>query len=176
MHPFTRVPMPSLDGQPTASGHFLFTACPGTLDVPAADVLADLKTQGCRGLISLTPQSELDSLGVARLGEEIQAAGLAWLPLPVADDAPPGEAFEAAWLQHGNAIASRLQAGETLAIHCRGGSGRTGMIAAAIMVAMGTSPQLAKETVQTARPKALQHPEQLAWFEAWAARQTPPTA
>ena len=81
--------------------------------------------------------------------------GLAWFQLPVEDDCAPEAPFAAAFASHKTALLARLAAGQTLAIHCRGGSGRTGLMAAILLLEAGYAPTQVKSLVQGLRPKAL---------------------
>lgn len=57
-----------------------------------------------------------------------------------------------------------LGQGGTLAIHCKGGSGRTGLIAARLLVDRGLPRDQAVAMIQSLRPKAIQHPAHVAWL------------
>ena len=81
--------------------------------------------------------------------------GLAWFHLPVEDDCAPEAPFAAAFASHKADLLARLAAGQTLAIHCRGGSGRTGLMAAILLLESGYPPAEVKALVQGLRPKAL---------------------
>ncbi|MNY19373.1 hypothetical protein D3C86_1528040 [compost metagenome] len=71
------------------------------------------------------------------------------------DDCAPEAPFAAAFASHKTALLARLAAGQTLAIHCRGGSGRTGLMAAILLLEAGYAPTQVKTLVQGLRPKAL---------------------
>lgn len=58
------------------------------------------------------------------------------------------------------APAAARRRGETATIHCRGGLGRTGMLAAQILVEGGTKPQEAIDCVRGARPGSIETPEE----------------
>ncbi len=51
-----------------------------------------------------------------------------------------------------------LVEGKNIAIHCKGGSGRTGLIAAQLLIECGVPFRAAINEVQALRPRALQHP------------------
>jgi ADP-ribosyl-[dinitrogen reductase] hydrolase len=53
-----------------------------------------------------------------------------------------------------------LQTGGSVLIHCRGGLGRTGTIAARLLVELGWQPRAAIEAVRGARPGAIETPQQ----------------
>ena len=50
--------------------------------------------------------------------------------------------------------------GESVVVHCRGGLGRTGLVAARLLVELGESPVSALVRVRAARPGAVETVEQ----------------
>ncbi len=61
-----------------------------------------------------------------------------------------------------------MSAGDTVIVHCRGGLGRSGTIAACCLVARGRSPGEAIAIVRAARPGAVEVREQEAFVERFA--------
>jgi len=57
-----------------------------------------------------------------------------------------------------------LRQGQKVAIHCKGGSGRTGLVAAQILLELGLDKIEAKQRVQALRPYALTLAQHLAYF------------
>ena len=148
----------------------IFTPCPGTRQVSLDEALTTLKEAGATAVITAMPDTELAENQVTDMGPRCAHHGLDWFHLPVADDSAPVDDFERVWAAQQDAIQTRLQAGERIAIHCKGGSGRTGLIAAVLLTSMGLSLVRAKAQVQALRPKALQHPVHAAWISDFAAR------
>lgn len=147
----------------------IFTPCPGTRDTSVSDALTELKQAGASALITVMPSTELKDNGADQLPEECAAMGIEWFHLPVADEQAPGPDFDAAWSQHKERISALLASGQQVAIHCKGGSGRTGLIAGQLLIASGVSLQAATEKVQSIRPKALQQPAHVAHLQQFAA-------
>lgn len=147
-HPYDALPLP--DG-----GQLIFTPCPGTKGVELAASLEQLHQAGAQAVISLTSNDELAKLGVPDLPDAIARAGMRWFQLPIEDDAAPGSEFEQAWATHRDAVMSLVSQHRTIAIHCRGGSGRTGLMAALILREMGMDGTRADALVKGLRPKAL---------------------
>lgn len=162
-HPYDQLSLPGL------AGKLLFTPSPGTRDTSLDEALTTLKQAGASAIITLMPHSELASNGAEQIAERCQALNLAWFHLPVADEQVPQEDFEQAWPAASQLILERLQAGQAIAIHCKGGSGRTGLIAARLLIAAGLPRSEAIALVQTLRPKAIQHPAHRAWIEQFDA-------
>jgi len=136
-------------------GGLILTPCPGTKGVPPGVALVQLKAVGAGAVITLMPEDEMASNAVANLGELCAAAGLQWFHLPIADDQLPGADFAAAWEAQRSAVHQLLDTGGRIAIHCKGGSGRTGLMAAQILIERGRSKDEARAAFKALRPKAL---------------------
>ena len=162
-HPYDRLSIPGIQGK------LIFTPCPGTKDSSLVDSLATLKHAGASAVISLMPASELAANGAEDIGKQCQVQDMAWFHLPVADEQVPLEDFGQGWKASKQSILERLNAGQDIAIHCKGGSGRTGLIAARIMIEAGIPRADAIALVQALRPKAIQHPANLNWITQFGA-------
>lgn len=149
---------------PQRPGHLIFTPCPGTRDARLSEALATLKDAGANALITLMPDAELAANDASDLSAVCSEFGLEWLHLPIADEHVPLADFDAAWARHREDIAALLDSNATLSIHCKGGSGRTGLIAARILIELGVERETAVRNVQALRPKALQHPAHAGWL------------
>lgn len=164
-HPFDLLP---LDSQ--AAAGLIFTPCPGTKGTSIAAALTTLQQAGATAVISLNPMSELESLQVADLGAQVNAHGLQWFHCPIEDDHAPLADFAIAWQQAGPRVHQLLDAGKTVAIHCKGGSGRTGLMAAQILLERGQAAESVKQSVQNLRPYALSLPAHQEYFIQLAKR------
>jgi hypothetical protein len=147
------------------------TFCPGKHDPYAMtgawsrDLAADLEviaSWGARLVLTLVEPGELSALKVPHLGQEVQRLGIEWRHLPIADHSIPGVDFEAAWPAHSRDIRGLLALQSNVLVHCKGGLGRAGMIAARLLVEMGTAPDDAIRQVRSARKGAIETPAQLA--------------
>ncbi len=150
-------------------GRIGMTFCPGKIDPFAMsgpwarDLDADLgaiQAWGAAALVTLVEQHELVHLGVGGLGQRVQARGLDWYHLPIRDVSIPTPDFETQWRITGQALRACLLGGQSLVVHCRGGLGRTGLIAARLLIELGESPQAALLRVRAARPGAVETREQ----------------
>ena len=157
-HPFWSLEVPRLDGQ------LLLTPCPGNQQVAMPLALAQLQLAGAGGVLTLMTKDALAARGAGSLGSLVRARGMAWFHLPVADEQVPLEDFGQGWKACKQSILERLNAGQDIAIHCKGGSGRTGLIAARIMIEAGIPRADAIALVQALRPKAIQHPAHINWI------------
>ncbi|SEH58333.1 Dual specificity phosphatase, catalytic domain [Rheinheimera pacifica] len=151
-----------------STGQLIFTPCPGTKGVSLTNSIAQLKAAGAAAIITMMPQQELTQNNVDNLGAICSELGLQWFQLPVEDDCAPQQPFEQAFAAHKAAILALLQNGNTVAIHCKGGSGRTGLMAAILMTQLGYSKADATAQVQSLRPKALGLAVHQAYFAALA--------
>ena len=129
------------------------------------DVEADLdavRDFGAAALVTLMQADELAeyTLPVDRLEQAVRARGMAWHHLPIFDMCAPDFEFEARWQAEGAALRAHLDAGRNIVVHCLGGLGRTGTIAARLLVEYGETPQDAIARVRDARPGAIQTVEQ----------------
>jgi ADP-ribosyl-[dinitrogen reductase] hydrolase len=90
-----------------------------------------------------------------------------WFHLPIPDVTAPGPSFEIAWVTAGPELQNILRRGDSIFVHCKGGLGRAGTVAARLLVEAGFDPEQAIADVRTARTGAIQVPEQ----EAYVRRQ-----
>lgn len=152
-----------------AHGRIGITFCPGKRDLGAStgawarDLEMDLDvvaSWGARLVLTLIEPHELKLLAVPHLGRAIEARGIAWRHLPIVDVSVPCEAFESAWRATGKEIRTLLRAHADVVVHCRGGLGRAGMIAARLLAELGMLPSEAVSAVKKARPGAIETPAQ----------------
>lgn len=117
------------------------------------DAIADWNTSA---VVSLIERHEFDELKVGALGDEAQRRHMDWYHLPIPDVSPPGSAFEAAWQTAGEELRSRLRNGFDIVVHCKGGLGRAGTVAARLLTELGYPAEDAIQCVRTERPGALE--------------------
>ncbi|MBP1182182.1 protein-tyrosine phosphatase [Methylobacterium sp. PvR107] len=122
-----------------------------------------IRDWGASSVLTLLEAHEFDLLSVKGLPEAVRDAGLAWHYAPIPDVSVPGPAFDAAWRTIGPRILEQFHQGGSVVVHCRGGLGRAGIIAAKLMVMMGADPKQAIEQVRAARPGAIETPAQEAY-------------
>lgn len=144
--------------------------CPGRCAAPwHRDLRADLaaiEAWGADALVSLLEGREFDRLGVATFPQAILATNLAWHHIPIPDMQVPGSAAMAAWARSGPVILDTLRDGGRIALHCAAGLGRTGTVAAKILVSLGVPPDEAIARVRQARPGTIETAGQEAFVRA----------
>ncbi len=107
-------------------------------------------------VVSLVEAHELVFLCVPNLGERVKALGIEWLHLPIRDGGIPDTRFKSEWQTRGAELHRQLDEGGRILIHCRGGKGRSGLLAATILVERGCNASLAVEQVRAARSGAIE--------------------
>ena len=153
-------------------GRVGITFCPGKYDRHAMtgewdrDLALDLEAVrdwGAAAVVTLLEPKELTLLRVERLGEEVLRRNMLWFHLPIVDVSTPSERFEQEWNVAGEELRSMLRRRLDVMVHCRGGLGRAGTIAARLLIELGTKPTAAIAMVRAARPGAIETPEQEAF-------------
>lgn len=146
----------------TTPGGGLIALCP----LPQPHELDELKWWRAKALVTLAEHRELVFFGVKDLGKQAEKLGMAWHHLPVPDMGIPDGTFEALWSVTGPELRKILRGGGRIAVHCRAGFGRTGMIAARVLVELGQTPEAAMAAVRKAKPGAIETEEQEAYVRA----------
>jgi ADP-ribosylglycohydrolase/protein-tyrosine phosphatase len=163
-----RIDQVSLDG---ARGRIGLTFCPGKKQEFSQtgpwdrDLNADLKaiqSFGAAALVTLMEDHELREVKVLpdQLEAGASAHGMEWHHLPIRDVSIPDKHFEDLWIYSGLRLRKLLSQGQNIVIHCRGGLGRTGMIAARLLVEFGLEPDVAIRRVRAARPGSIETRDQ----------------
>lgn len=102
-------------------------------------------------VVTLMETDELARYGVAALPSAMTAAIPLWRHLPIVDLRAPGPEFERRWKEDGPRLRAILRCGGRVLVHCRGGIGRTGTVAARLLVELGEMPEAAIDQVRAAR-------------------------
>ncbi|HBC53197.1 MAG TPA: phosphatase [Alphaproteobacteria bacterium] len=148
-------------------GQIGICACPGRRLPPGIagqhcrDLDADMETIsdfGARAVLTLMEVGELDwaAVPLARLRAAVQARRMQSIYLPIIDQEAPDHHWERRWREQRDQLHRVLRTGGNLVIHCRGGRGRAGMVAARLLIEAGETPQMAMQLVRSARPGAIE--------------------
>jgi protein-tyrosine phosphatase len=153
------------------------TPWPGRLAIAARPRGADWLGDEIRGfhhagvdvLVCLLTDAEMEQLGLQEEGDWCAAEGIRFFRLPIEDRDIPESADAARELVE--TLGRELEAGRSVAVHCRQGIGRSGMIAALVLAGAGIGAHEALRRVSDAR--GLPVPEtaaQLSWLRRMAER------
>jgi ADP-ribosyl-[dinitrogen reductase] hydrolase len=129
----------------------------------ARDLALDLdavRDWGATAVVTLLEPKELTLPKVERLGVEVLRRKMLWFHLPIADVSIPDKQFEREWDVAGEKLRSILRSGLDVLVHCRGGLGRAGTIAARLLVELGMDPTKAIANVRGVRPGAIETSDQ----------------
>lgn len=154
-----------------AGGVIGITLCPGKKgesvfgepwDRDLAKDVAAMRAWRASTVLTLIEDHEFDKLDVRGLGAACRDQGMTWLHAPIADLGVPDGAFETRWTVVGHKVRQELRRANRVVVHCRGGRGRAGLVAARLMVELGESPNQAIAAVREARPGAIETAAQAA--------------
>ena len=124
---------------------------------------------GAKVLVTLLEEFEMRKFAIPKLlsiAKKVELRSI-WFPIP--DVSVPADMD--ATVAVVEAIVGHIREAETVVVHCRGGLGRSGTIAACCLVARGRKPVEAIELVRTARPGAIEVRDQEAFVDRFARTQ-----
>jgi len=132
------------------------------------DEIAALKAAKVDLVVSLLDNDEIAELGLRDEGRLCEAAGIDFLRFLIADRGVP----DGNLLRPGaRNLLARLHSGQSDAIHCRAGIGRSSLVAASVMIEGGMPPIVALEGIANARGLRVPDTEQQRdWIIAYAAQ------
>ena len=161
--------------------HWVDGPWPGKLALAArprgGDWLEDEITIWQRGgvntVFSLLTSEEERDLGISREAAEARTHGMKFLSYPIVDrQVPDSESDLATALEK---LDAELAAGKNVVLHCRQGIGRTGLVAACLLLTKGVAPETAVSLLSAARGTSVpETPEQLEWIRHYAESSTAP--
>ncbi|MEZ8822023.1 cyclin-dependent kinase inhibitor 3 family protein [Vibrio sp. 10N.222.54.A1] len=150
------------------TGALVLTPCPGTKEATLDASLAQLKEQGVEAIVTALDDHELASKDVAALGEKTRALGMQWFQIEIEDDCAPGADFAAKWQAASPALHQVVDNGGKVAMHCMGGSGRTGLLSAHLLLEKSWDMSKIVQEVQALRPGAFTKPIQVEYINGVA--------
>lgn len=146
-------------------GRIGITFCPGKRSRSAGsycwnrDLEADLSTiadWGAKAVLTLIEDHEFEMLCVPDLGARVTAHGMEWIHLPITDARAPDARFEKGWRVSRGRVLGHLAVGGRVLVHCRGGLGRAGTVAACMLIESGFAAEEAVYRVRRARPGVIE--------------------
>ena len=148
---------------------------PGRLAILArprgADWLEDeveaWKEIGVDTVVSLLTQSEEVELSLTEERDLVRRSGLKFMNFPIPDYSVPRS--QNATRQFVNELRDQLSRGNKVGIHCRGGIGRSSLVAACVLVTLGESSGNAFSQIESARGVSVPDTiEQKNWVASFA--------
>lgn len=131
------------------------------------DEISGWKRSGVDAILSLLTgdeEQDLDLVGEATMAKK---QGLDFTAFPIPDRQVPKS--EAQLRQTLEKINAALLSGRNVVVHCRQGIGRTGLVAACLLIKNGMSPGAAVETITASRGVTVpETAEQREWIERFA--------
>ena len=127
---------------------------------------------GLDSVVSLLEEDEIAQFDLGQEHEVAQSKGVDILSFPIPDRGVPASTTEALTLL--SKIAAALDSGKKVALHCRQGVGRSGVIAVGLLLMSGMSLDQATAVVSAARGTAVpETPAQLEWLRHLRPAQLP---
>ncbi len=122
-------------------------------------------------LVSLLTDDEVHDLFLQEEAAACKHAGIEFVSFPIQDlKAPPSIPETARFVRD---LKRKIDSGGTVAIHCRGGIGRSSVIAACVLALEGVPSEVAFDRISIARgwevPNTGEQREWVAGFEQWIA-------
>jgi predicted protein tyrosine phosphatase len=135
-------------------------------DLVRDDLLHLRDVHGAKVLVTLLEEFEMRRLAIPELLPMAKKLRLRSIWFPIQDVSVPSDMDATVTLVEG--IVGHMQRGATVVVHCRGGLGRSGTIAACCLVATGRAPVEAIRMVRKARPGAVEVESQVAFVKRFA--------
>lgn len=128
--------------------------------------LAALKAGGIDVLVSLLEPEEAEELDLAAEGPVAESLGMSFISFPIPDRSTPADL--AAFRERVGKMAAMVRQGRRIGAHCRGCIGRSTVLIAAILIALGSDASAALQRIEEARGWPVPDtPEQRAWILAF---------
>jgi ADP-ribosyl-[dinitrogen reductase] hydrolase len=116
-----------------------------------------VKSWGATAWLNLLTTTEMLDLKVRNLEVAVKGSGIRYYRLPIEDGGIPDATFEKLWNTSGPQLREELLRGGKILIHCKGGLGRSGMIAARLIIELGAmTPEEAIRRVRASRLGAIE--------------------
>jgi protein-tyrosine phosphatase len=132
-----------------------------------ADEIATWRHAGIGTVLSLLTREEEQELDLTDERRQVTKSGIKFMSLPIPDRRTPGSEAEVKAIVE--ELDSDLSDGNNVVIHCRQGVGRSGLLAACVLISKGLSAGAAVEVITAARGVAVpETPEQRRWIDQFA--------
>lgn len=135
------------------------------------DEVAAWRNAGVDTILSLLTPEEEQELDLKNEAREVRQKGMKFLSLPIPDrEVPPAESQVRTAIEK---LDADLSSGKNVVIHCRQGIGRSGLVAACLLITKGLSSGAAIDSLSAARGVEIpETSEQRRWIDRYAATLT----
>src|ERR1700690_2461109 len=131
------------------------------------DEMAAWRRSGIDTVLSLLTPDEEQDLDLEQEARDVKSRGMKFVTLPIPDRQVPNSESEVSAVL--DRIDAYLSAGKKVVVHCRQGVGRSGLVAACLLLAKGVSPETAIKTISAARGTPVpETAEQRRWIDHYA--------
>jgi protein-tyrosine phosphatase len=131
------------------------------------DEITSWRRSGVDTVFSLLTEEEEHELDIMGERAEAQAHGMKFLSFPIQDRQVP--ASESRFAHALEQLDRELATGKNVVLHCRQGIGRTGLVAACLLLTKGVAPKTAVKRLSAARGTSVpETPEQRSWIDHYA--------
>ena len=151
-----------------STGRLGFTQAPRDMH---ADLAILRNSYECAVLFSLLEDDEFRRLHIEGLPTAASALGIDYRRFPIKDFSVPSSIAGTRIIV--DSILAAVRDGKSVVIHCWGGLGRSGLMAACCLTQMGHAPAEAMKIIRAVRPGAVETPEQEAFVTSFAAEEGP---
>ena len=159
---------PELYWIPVEIGHLAIMARPRAGEW-LEDEIAGWRREGVDVVVSLLEPSESHELGLDDEATLCAVSQIEFVSFPVRDRSVPASVPATAELV--DVLAAKLRSGAGVAIHCRAGIGRSGLLAACVLTKFGIDPRKSFERISKARGVNVPDtPDQEQWVAAFLRR------
>ena len=119
--------------------------------------LTNFSNLGCNTILSLVEDLEFEKLCDKKdFVRSIYSKNIKWMHMPIQDLKAPDRQFNAKWETTKVLLKNELIDGKNIVLHCRGGKGRAGTIAAILLIEFNYPKQEAIDLVRSRRKGAIE--------------------
>ena len=116
-----------------------------------------LQKNNCSSITSFVEDEEFDKLcNKMKFIENIYKHNIKWHHLPISDLSAPDSEFKYQWQTKKVLLKKELTAGKNILLHCWGGKGRAGTVAAILLIEFGANKNEAINIVRAKRKGAIE--------------------
>ena len=149
------------------NGRILITSFPGLdengifQELNFQKQLSILQKNNCSSITSFVQDNEFDKLcNKKKFIENIYKHNIKWYHLPIVDLSAPDSEFIYQWPTKKVLLKKELTEGKNILLHCWGGKGRAGTVAAILLIEFGENKNEAINIVRAKRKGAIESKEQ----------------